>query len=187
MDETQDISRREAMKTALKAGAYVAPVILSAAVPAGVLAANSPTLPPAINPPPVDNPPPPPTTVTLVLSKSVTPISGVVPTTATFTVTVTNNGPVAASAITVRDLLDPAAFTIQNATMTPGTIYNAPAGVLTIPSLAVGETATLTINVLAIADGPRTNTATLTASTPPNTGNNQASATFTGITGAAFG
>ncbi len=167
MGETQDISRREAMKTALKAGAYAAPVILSAAVPAGVLAANSPTLP---------------TTVNLAVAKSVTPVSGAVPTTATFTVTVKNNGPVAASAITVQDLLDPTAFMFQNATTSPGTTYNATAGVLTIPSLAIGATATLTINVLAIADGPRTNTATLTSSTPLNTGNNQASATFTGST-----
>jgi len=36
-----DVTRREAMKTAIKAGAYAAPIVLAASVPAGVLAANS--------------------------------------------------------------------------------------------------------------------------------------------------
>ena len=39
-----DISRREAMKTALKAGAYAAPVVVAAAVPVGVAAATPPPL-----------------------------------------------------------------------------------------------------------------------------------------------
>jgi hypothetical protein len=42
-----EVSRREAMKTALKAGAYAAPIVVSAAVPVGVAAATPapPTLP----------------------------------------------------------------------------------------------------------------------------------------------
>jgi hypothetical protein len=40
----KDISRREAMKTALKAGAYAAPVVVAAAVPMGVAAATPPPL-----------------------------------------------------------------------------------------------------------------------------------------------
>jgi hypothetical protein len=39
-----DISRREAMKTALKAGAYAAPIVVAAAVPVGVAAATPPPL-----------------------------------------------------------------------------------------------------------------------------------------------
>jgi hypothetical protein len=39
-----EISRREAMKTALKAGAYAAPVVVAAAVPVGVAAATPPPL-----------------------------------------------------------------------------------------------------------------------------------------------
>lgn len=39
-----DMSRREAMKTALKAGAYAAPVVVTAAVPVGVAAATPPPL-----------------------------------------------------------------------------------------------------------------------------------------------
>jgi hypothetical protein len=38
----KDVTRREAMKTALKAGAYTAPVILTAAVPAAVGASPPP-------------------------------------------------------------------------------------------------------------------------------------------------
>ncbi len=37
---TAEVSRREAMKTAMKAGAYAAPVILAASVPGAVGAAN---------------------------------------------------------------------------------------------------------------------------------------------------
>ncbi|MCA1668450.1 MAG: hypothetical protein LC793_13875 [Thermomicrobia bacterium] len=43
----KDISRRDAMKTALKAGAYAAPVILTAAIPATGVAAATPPVPPA--------------------------------------------------------------------------------------------------------------------------------------------
>jgi len=39
------VSRRDAMKTALKAGAYAAPVVLAAAVPVGVAAATPPPTP----------------------------------------------------------------------------------------------------------------------------------------------
>lgn len=41
-----EISRREAMKTAMKAGAYAAPVILASTVPVGVAAATPPPPPP---------------------------------------------------------------------------------------------------------------------------------------------
>lgn len=40
----KSVSRREAMKTALKAGAYTAPVVLAAAVPAAVSAQVTPTI-----------------------------------------------------------------------------------------------------------------------------------------------
>ncbi|MHB8647719.1 MAG: hypothetical protein ACYDAR_18210 [Thermomicrobiales bacterium] len=39
-----EMSRREAMKTALKAGAYAAPVVVAAAIPVGVAAATPPPL-----------------------------------------------------------------------------------------------------------------------------------------------
>jgi len=42
-----EISRRDAMKTALKAGAYAAPVILTAAIPAAGVAAATPPVPAA--------------------------------------------------------------------------------------------------------------------------------------------
>ncbi len=163
--DNNQVSRREAMKTALKTGAYAAPVILMATVPQ-VVGAVSPPL----------------ATVDLAVAKSVTPVSGAVPTTTAFTVTVTNNGPGAASAITVTDALNATAFQYQSSTASQGA-YNPITGAWTVPQLAVGATATLTINVLALLEGPQTNTATLTSSTPSdrNAANNTASATFTGI------
>ncbi len=170
MDDGQ-VSRREAMKTALKTGAYAAPVILMATVPQAVAAIS-----------------PQPATVDLAVGKSVVPVSGAVPTTAAFTVTVRNNGPGTASAITVMDALDPAAFQYLSSTASQGA-YNPATGAWTIPSLAVGATAILTINVLALMVGQQTNTATLTSSTPSDgtAANNSMSATFTGISGLAFG
>jgi len=59
---TAEVSRREAMKTAMKAGAYAAPVILAASVPGAVSAANAISFgggPPTIT---VVNPPGGPTT-----------------------------------------------------------------------------------------------------------------------------
>jgi len=44
----KDVSRREAMKAALKGAAYAAPVVLTAMVPAAVLAANSQMLNPQV-------------------------------------------------------------------------------------------------------------------------------------------
>ncbi len=170
MDDSQ-VSRREAMKTALKAGAYAAPVILMATVPQ-VVGAISPL----------------PATVDLAVAKSAIPVSGGVPTTTTFTVTVTNNGPGTASAITVTDALNATAFQYLSSTASQGS-YNPATGAWTVPQLAVGATATLTINVLALLEGPQTNTATLTSSTPSDrtAANNTASATFTGISGSTFG
>ncbi len=169
--DNNQVSRREAIKTAMKTGAYAAPVILMATAPQVVGAIS-----------------PPPATVDLAVAKSATPVSGAVPTTTAFTVTVTNNGPGAASAITVTDALNATAFQYQSSTASQGA-YNPATGAWTVPSLAAGATATLTINVLALLEGPQTNTATLTSSTPPDrtAANNTASATFTGIIGLGIG
>lgn len=166
----EDVTRREAMKTALKAGAYAAPVLLAVSAPAAVGAAT------------------PPATVDLAVTNSAAPPSGVVPTMTTFTVTVTNNGPVAASSIAVTDVLNATAFVFQSSTASQG-MYTAATGIWSIPSLAVGVTATLTITVLALLVGAQTNTATLTGSAPPdaNQANNTATATFIGLPPQQFG
>lgn len=166
-----DITRREAMKAALKAGAYAAPVVLAATVPQAVGAVS-----------------PAPATVDLAVGKTVDPAGDAVPAQVAFTVTVTNNGPGAASAITVKDALNPMAFVYLTSTASQGA-YDPITGVWTIPTLAAGAKAFLTITVFALLEGAQTNTATLTSSTPSDrtAANNTASATFTGTEGFILG
>ena len=143
-----DITRREAMKTALKAGAYAAPVVLAATVPEMVSAAT---------------PPPPRADILVTQTAEVFPDeSGV------FTVTARNLGPSAATGVVVSDPPPPgdpppAMFT---GTPSPGTTYNQATGVWTIGNLAFGASATLTLSG-AIEDTV-TNTATRIASSPPD-------------------
>jgi uncharacterized repeat protein (TIGR01451 family) len=98
----KDLSRRDAMKTALKAGAYAAPVIVGvSAIPQAVGA----------SPPPVG---------TFTVTNVAAPAGGVVPTATTFTVTVTNTSAITATAITVTDMPPVAAFLYQSSTVTMG-------------------------------------------------------------------
>jgi len=130
------------MKTALKAGAYAAPVVLAATVPEMVSAAT---------------PPPPRADISVTQTAEVFPDeSGV------FTVTARNLGPSAATGVVVSDP-PPAMFT---GTPSPGTTYNQATGVWTIGNLAFGASATLTLSG-AIEDTV-TNTATRIASSPPD-------------------
>jgi uncharacterized repeat protein (TIGR01451 family) len=96
----------------------------------------------------------------------------------TFTATVTNNGPNAATGVVVMDSV-PAGFTFTNATPSQGT-YSSATGIWTIGALAVGQSVTLmmsgTVGLATVI-----NIATLTASSPtdPNAANNSASAVVT--------
>lgn len=103
--------------------------------------------------------------------------------TATFTITLTNNGPADATSIKVTDLL-PAGVTYQNSTPTKG-LYNAASGVWDVGDLAKSTSATLVITATVNTAGSITNTATITASAQhdPVTGNNSKSVTITGTTG----
>lgn len=79
----------------------------------------------------------------LSLTKTVsnaTPASG---STITYTVSLTNGGPAAASGVVVRDIL-PAGFTFASAAASNGS-YNSATGDWTIASIASGQTRTLTI------------------------------------------
>jgi uncharacterized repeat protein (TIGR01451 family) len=157
-----EMTRRDAMKRALKAGAYVAPTIAAATVPIGVAAAT------------------PAATADLAVTKTVDIAAPVVGTNVTFTLMVRNNGPAAATGVTANDPL-PAGLTFVSASPTVGT-YNSATGVWTIGTLAAGAVATLTL--AATAAGPagtaRTNTATVaSAITDPALSNNTASATVT--------
>lgn len=78
-----------------------------------------------------------------------------------FTVTVADHGPAAATGVTVTDLL-PSGLVLVRATPSAGG-YDRTTGVWTVGSLAAGAQATLTLTARAIRVGPVTNTATLTA------------------------
>ena len=99
----------------------------------------------------------------------------------TFTVTLTNNGPSAATAtgIEVTDLL-PSGYALTNATATPGTSYNNVNGLWTVGDLDKDAQVILTVQATVRENGNFTNTARVTASDvfDPNEGDNTASASI---------
>jgi uncharacterized repeat protein (TIGR01451 family) len=101
----------------------------------------------------------------------------------TYTVTVSNNGPFAATDVALQDLL-PAGTSVVGASGAGFTCTTGPPINCTIPSLAVGASATVTVTATVannLAFGSTiTNTAAVTATTPdPTTSNNSAAATST--------
>ncbi|GAB2529101.1 hypothetical protein GCM10027189_04880 [Rufibacter soli] len=77
----------------------------------------------------------------------------------TYTVTVTNNGPLPATNIVVTDKLDPATLQFVSAS---DAAYNSSTGVWTVGSLAVGTSKTLTISATPLVAGSVSTTATQT-------------------------
>jgi LPXTG-site transpeptidase (sortase) family protein len=109
----------------------------------------------------------------LTLKKASNPTTTSVGSNVTFTLTVTNIGPDAASGVTVTDQL-PAGFTYVSSSPSKGT-YDNNTHVWTIGDMAVNETATLTMIVTVNASGPYTNLAEISASSlidPDSTPNN---------------
>jgi uncharacterized repeat protein (TIGR01451 family) len=104
-------------------------------------------------------------------SNAVAPIGGSL----TFTITVTNNGPSDAAAVSVADTL-PSGYTFVGATPSVGS-FTAPTW--TIGTLAKGATATLNIMTTVRPTGVYANTATGTTTTPdPVPGNNSSTVTL---------
>ncbi|HMB89554.1 MAG TPA: Ig-like domain-containing protein [Rhodothermales bacterium] len=95
----------------------------------------------------------------LALTKTANPTQVTPSGEATFTITVTNNGPASATGIEVTDQVPDFETTIQS-TQTSQGAYNQNAGLWTVGDLATGETATLTITALIHLNV--TNTATIT-------------------------
>src|SRR5581483_7521417 len=93
---------------------------------------------------------------------------------ATYTVTLTNTGPDAATGVQVTDLL-PAGLTFLGATAGQGT-YGPADGIWSVGTLAAGATTTLTLTARVATSNPVVNTATVTHADQfdPNTTNNQA-------------
>jgi uncharacterized repeat protein (TIGR01451 family) len=99
--------------------------------------------------------------------------------TVTFTVTLTNAGPDAATGVRITDLV-PGGLTFQSATPSQGA-YDPISGVWTVGTVAVGAPLTLQIHARVTGSAAQTNTAKVSAADQfdPNTGNNTASATET--------
>jgi uncharacterized repeat protein (TIGR01451 family) len=131
-------------------------------------------------PPPTPTPPPTPVTVDVGVQKSVSPSLITIGQTATFTVTVKNNGPVVAQGVQVKDIVPTAGLTLQSATPSVGT-YTQATGIWLVGDMQVNATATIQFVVRGDAVGAKVNTATVVAVTPndSNSANNQASATLT--------
>lgn len=96
--------------------------------------------------------------------------------TITFTITATNDGPLAATGATVTDLL-PSGYAYQSFTATAGT-YTPATGVWAIGNLANGSSATLTITATVNTTGSYANTATVTGNeSDTNLANNSSTST----------
>ncbi|MBR1194803.1 DUF11 domain-containing protein [Bradyrhizobium sp. AUGA SZCCT0240] len=96
-----------------------------------------------------------------------------------FTVTLSNAGPDAATNVSVQDLL-PAGLTFVSAAPSQGT-YASGSGIWDVGSVAAGAPATLQLVATVAGAAAQTNTASIAASdqSDPNGGNNSASATVT--------
>jgi uncharacterized repeat protein (TIGR01451 family) len=115
----------------------------------------------------------------LSLTKTVSNATPNVGDTVTFTVTLTNLGPNAATNVTVQDLL-PSGLTFVSATPSQGTYINS-SGLWTVGTVTTTTPQTLQIQAKVVSPNAQTNTATISASDQPdpNLGNNSASATVT--------
>ena len=101
-----------------------------------------------------------------------------------YTVTVTNNGPDAATGVAVTDLL-PSDVTFASATPTGTTTYNNVSGLWSVGNLAASASQTLTINAIVdsgTAGSTITNTATVTAADQADANNANNSASDGGLT-----
>ncbi|MFN8422407.1 MAG: hypothetical protein U0470_03130 [Anaerolineae bacterium] len=117
----------------------------------------------------------------LSIDKSVTPGPYAFGTPLTFTIVVTNNGPLNAAAVTARDRL-PIGLTYVSHVASGGT-YDPISGVWTIGALASGATRTLTINAVFSSSAAEslTNIASVTSATGDQNLNNNRDAVVIGV------
>lgn len=127
----------------------------------------------------VQGPPPPPTDADLKLTMTDAPDPVRAGAKLVYTVTVTNQGPVAASGVTLTDKL-PANVSFVSAVPAQGTCSGTSTVTCSIGNLAVGAVSSVAITVKTKQRGTLSNTATTTAAqTDPNGANNSATATTT--------
>ena len=117
----------------------------------------------------------------LAITKTDSPDPVIVGSNLTYTITVTNNGPAAATGVTVTDAL-PAGVTFVSTTPSQGSCSVSVLNVVTcnLGGLANAASATIAVVVTPNAVGALSNTATVTAvETDPNAANNSATASST--------
>ncbi len=103
----------------------------------------------------------------------------------TYTITVTNSGPLAANAVTMTDAL-PTGATFVSATASVGTCTGTTTVTCALGTMNSAATATITLVVTATTSGTLTNTASVSSTTPdPNALNNPFTTTTTVSGGAA--
>jgi uncharacterized repeat protein (TIGR01451 family) len=113
----------------------------------------------------------------LAVAKSVSTSTPSVGDNVTFTVTLSDNGPNAATSVTVADPL-PAGLGFVSAMPSQGS-YNAATGVWTVGTVTTASPRTLALQAKVVSPNPQTNTATITHADQfdPTPGNNSASVT----------
>lgn len=115
----------------------------------------------------------------LQLSKTDGPDPIVAGGTLTYSLTISNSGPDAATSVTTSDPL-PGSVTLVSVTASQGSCSGASSVTCDLGTVASGDSATVTIAVRPTAGGSLTNTASVTAAEgDPDVGNNSASATTT--------
>lgn len=130
--------------------------------------------------PPVPPPPPPPPAADLHITKVASNQNVTVGQPVTFTVTVRNDGPSAATGTVISDPL-PAGFLSQSITTSSGA-YNAITGQWSVGDMNNGSSATMTITGSIFVPGTITNTATVTSAVgDPDPLDNTSSATVTAV------
>ncbi len=118
-----------------------------------------------------------PSSIDLALSKSASPNPGQVGLNLAYRLTVTNNGPAAATNVSVTDTL-PAGVTFGSVTSTQGNCMGTATVTCALGNLSVGATAVITITVVPSTAGSLINTANASASeTDFDTSNNSANIT----------
>ena len=115
----------------------------------------------------------------LAISKTDDPDPVTVGRTLTYTISVTNSGPLAATDVVVTDTL-PLTVTFASSSASQGTCSGTNVIICNLGTINNGDSATVTIVVTATASGTFTNTASVaSAVTDPDTGNNSATASTT--------
>jgi uncharacterized repeat protein (TIGR01451 family) len=139
----------------------------------------NPPLPPPSSPPSSSTPSP--TVVDLAIVKTADPVSVVKGSNVTYTLTVTNNGPVTDTAVQVADSL-PFGVTYVSSTASQGTCSGTTVVQCSIGTMTNGQKVTITIVVNTTSTGTIVNTATVIGALPETTLTNNTSGTTIDVT-----